>query len=705
MTFLLTSALIIAGYESLSEKTRAVFEDSIPGKKFSQVVQSILTSSDALRASSGFWHKLTGSAEQRKRDFQIQLELQKKELLEAINSTVEYQTILMHITHAVLAQEIEEFQLLSESQQQLLSNAEFSRKLVATLTQLNPQIEKEKQDRDNLSLWSKINGTYASHEDYIDQLQTERDEAIQLWSTEFLQNPNMTSLRETIEDHQKRIHQNQLEQQRCSLLEHATQLSRFFPLLNYRKFKAEEPVIHQLQSRYLVAEEITEELARVDEELLADLLYFCMQQMSEIEIDFMNLEAFNKKHANRIAQAVLKAFHDKTTLNLDGWFKHYENKLHKHIVKQVQLIHGKKWEMQPNGVAADLMQSLSYLWNNQTVNQVNEFISKMAVAHGFIQATSFSTQNESSFLAILDLYNYARHHEQIAETRSILTNLLSPLLPLYEEYKDIAFYEKNPYWKSFRTIMPILIIVAFIILIAVILAPLALPELAFTAAFIPALIIGLGLATKYVSIKNELYKNVRERYYGGFFEIPEFQVNARMLGAFGSMENASKVRIFYIEGIKNCDALEQVYSAKREQGLLSQEDIERRKENRIKRHQLCLEWYDIHSNNDLSYQQAPLVVLSRLKQISDQEYQQLQNSLQEELASISQSVAKVTVDLKNTIINHNKTPDIEPGGEIEATTIKANYRHGLFRPPKCLKLKAHVEELEEFRSQISSAAA
>lgn len=705
MTFLFASALLIPGYESLSEETRATFEDSIPGKKFSQVAQLILASSEELKTSSRFWHQLTGTAEQKKQDFQIQLDLQKKELIDVIHATDEYKTIIMRITQALLHQEIEEFQLLTELEQQVLSSAEFSKKLFTTLTQLDPQIEKEKQERDNLSLWSRINGSNISREDYINQLQAERKEAIQLWRTEFLQNPNMASFRKTIEQQQKIIHQKQLEQRRLSLHEHATQLSAFFPLLNYRKFTTEEPIIDQIRSQYSVAGEITAEPTKVDEELLTDLLYFCMQQMSDIEIDFMNLDAFNKKHANRMAQEVLKAFNDKTTLNLDGWFKNYESKLHKHIIKQLQLINGKKWEVQPTGVATDLLQSLSYLWNNQTVNRVNEFLRKMADAHGFIQATSFSTQNESSFLAILDIYNYARHHEQIAETRSILTSLLSPLLPLYDEYKDIALYEKNPYWKAFRTIMPIIIIAAFIILVAVILAPLALPELAFTAAFIPALLIGFALATKYVSIKNEIYKNLRERYYGGLFEIPEFQINARMLGAFGSMEHASKVRTFYIDGIKNCDALEKVYSAKHEQGLLSEEDIEGRKANRIKRHHLCLEWYDIHSNNDLSYQQAPLIVLSRLQQTSDQEYQQLQNRVQEELESIRQSVAEVTTDLKNTIVNHNKTPVVEQGSEIEATTIKANYRHGLFSPPQCLKLKAHVEELAAFRSQISSAAA
>ncbi|MCL9685485.1 hypothetical protein [Legionella maioricensis] len=704
MTFLFASALVIPGYESLSEETRTIFENSLPGRKFSQVAQSILTSSEELRTSSRFWHSFTGTAEQKKQAFQSQLNTQKKELMDDISEMDEYKTLVIHMTHALLEREIDEFQLLTKNQQQALSRTEFSKKLFTTLAQLDSQIEKERQEQDELSLWSRISGSGAALDVYINQLQTEREEAIQLWKTEFLQNPGLASFRETIEEQQKIIRQKQLEQKRIHLKEHATQLSVFFPLLNYRKFITEEPIIDQIRAKYWAAGE-TADPEKVDEELLTELLYFCMQQMNYIEIDFMNLDAFNKKHANRMAREILNSFNNNTHLDLDDWFKKYENKLHQQIIKQLQLINGKKWEVRQNGLTEDLLESLSYLWNSRAVNRANEFLRKMADAHGFIQATSFSTQNESSYLAILDVYNYARHQEQISEVRSVLSSLLSPLLPLYNEYKDIALYEKNPYWKSFRTIMPIVIIVAFIILVAVILAPLALPELAFTAAFVPALLIGLALATKYVSVKNDLYKKLRERYYGGAFEIPEFQVNARMLGAFGTMENASKVRTFYITGLKNCDDLEKEYSLKHEQGLLSQQDIDLRRENRTKRHQLCLEWYDIHSNNDLDFHRAPLIVSTRLQQNSEQEFQQLQNALQEERELIRQSVAEVTTDLKETIVSHNKMPAaIEQDAERESTTIKTNYRYGLFSPPRCLKLKAHIEELADFRAQISTVA-
>jgi hypothetical protein len=240
-------------------------------------------------------------------------------------------------------------------------------------------------------------------------------------------------------------------------------------------------------------------------------------------------------------------------------------------------------------------------------------------------------------------------------------------------------------------------------LVAVILVPLVLPELAFFAAFIPSLFIGLALANEYVATKNTIYNALREWYYGGPFEIPEFQLNTRMLKAFGTEENALKVRAFYIEELKHCNDLETTFILKHEQVILNQEDLDQRKANREKRQQLCLEWYDIHSNKDLSYTQAPVIALNRLQQTSEQEYQELQKVLQEEFDSIVKSVTEVTTDIKATIIDHNKIPssESENDAKIEATTIKAHYRYGLFKQPHCLKHKVHLEDLDRLSEQIN----
>lgn len=702
MRFLTIANQLIPGYEFISKEAQIVFETSRSGQQFIGVIEAL--DSLATQLSKKSWYEMLWGQDAQKKDFVFHERLaeEKKSLLEQISNTEEFKTVVLQTIYVSLEKEIAEFQWLSREQQEQLAQTEYSKKLHGSILALDASIEQEQQAKATLSWWAS-RGEADRLEANINELQVKRGDEIDCWKAAFLEHADMKPLRETIDEHQRIIRQRELEQKRTLLHEHATQLSQFFPLLNYRKYATEEPVIEQIRTRYSTENgELTAEPDKVDETLLSDLLHFIMQQMSDVEIDFMNLEAFNRKYSHRIAQSILTAFKENKTCNLDQLLKDYENKLHQHIVKQLQLIHGKHWESPSVEGGDDLCKSLSFLWDNQAVNLTNDFLRKMADAHGFIQATSFSTQNESSFLAILDMYNYARHYEQISEVRSILSSLLSPLHPLYNEYKDIALYEKNGYLKPLRSMIPLTIVVTFIVMAAVILAPLALTELAFTAAAVVAFLIGLGAANLYVSIKNDLYKYLREHYYGGPFEIPEYQVNRRMIDAFQTAENAEQVRAFYIEEIQRCDALETDYHSKHEQGILTQEDITSRKDNITRRHKLCLEWYDIHSNYDLDYKKAQQIAATRLHDACDQKYQELQSTLQEEQQLIRQSVTDVISDLKETIVRHNNPP-VEADKQPVANTIKTNYRHGLFTPPKSLKIKAHMEELVDFSTRIKMA--
>ncbi|CEG57728.1 hypothetical protein [Legionella fallonii] len=697
---------LIVGYDLIPKEVQRKFECSESGLQFCQITESYSLFLAKLHSTS--WFSNLFSSDPRDKEVLIQDELtrQRRELTLRIGEAEEYQKIVLHIMNALLTKEIDDFHLLTPVQQELVGETKFSKRLLNTLVVLDSQLEKIKNEQEQASFVSLLWNGSSQSDEQITRLKTERADAISLWKTEFLKEANMASLRKTIDEKKERARQQQLEQKRVALYEHIKQLGSFFPLLNYRKSPSEESIMQQILKKYSVAnDDLVSDPHKVDEEELTDLLYYCIQQISQAEITFMDLDGFNKKHANEMAVEILNAFNGQNNLDLDKWLLEYESKLHEYILKQLQLINGKNWEMTPH-TTQELVQSLSFLWKNPLTERANQFLGKMADAHAFIQATSFSTQNESSFLAILDLYNYGRHHEQISELRSILTSLLAPLQPLYDEYKDIALYEKNVYMKAFRSIIPILltvgVIIAIFALTALLLTPLALPELAFTVVFIPALLIGLAVTTKYVSVKNDIYKSLREWYYGDSFEIPEFQVNQRMLSAFGE-EKAQQVRNFYVDELKKCDVLEVAYSEKHAQGILSQEDIDLRKENIKRRYQLNLEWYDIHSNNDLNYRQAPVIVAERLQHCSDEEYKELQKIIKSESESIRQSVAEVTHDIKETITEHTKGARELVEEKGEAPTIKAHYRYGLFTPPQALKVKARVEELVNFNSELNFA--
>ena len=697
---------IVPGYNLLSEKKQTTFAGSDAGQQFMRLVNSTFIEREALESSYGIWSWLTGNYEQKKHDLENTFAEKKQDLIDKISDDDNYKTLLSQIILNVLKQEFDDFKFLTKEQQLLLPTTEFTKKMVDALIPINLSIIKNSQEFANQSLWSIAGIGGLDLLESLNNLKIEKAQLINEWSLQFQNSLEMEPLKLAIAAQKELLRKEQIEQQRKLLEEHAVKLAAFFPLLNYRKFNTEESIINQLLAKYTNENgEPTSAPEKVDEELLTDLFFHCMHQLNQIEIDFVDLDNFNKKHANRMAVALLKAFNDNTEINLDSWFQDYENKLHKKIIKQMHLINDKPWETKPLGLA-DLRDSLSFLWNNKTVETANIFMGKVADAHGWLQYAGYGTQNENSYLALLDIYNYGRYYERISETKTILTSLLRPLMPLYSEYKNIALFEKNIFWKTFRILAPIIIVATAIIVTSVILAlvvaPLALPELVFTAALAPALISGLALASAYVSVKNKFYKTFREKFYGGPFEIPEFQINERMIHAFGSKEKALNVRNFYIDELKHCDKIEAAYRVKYKNGILNQDEITHRKDNLFNRHTLCFEWYDIQSNKELGFEKTPQIVVNRLQITGDREYKKLQKMVKNELTSFHESVTRVTSDLKETLITHNIKPVLTQ--DRDATTIKPNYRYGLFKQHTCFIQKAHTEELLNLREQIAPCA-
>ena len=668
MTFLEWAGRIIPGYASLPEKRREAFEGSVPGRQFSAFIRNTMEQSEVQKKSVGLLSWLWRDSNSEKQAFETNFILEKTAFIDGIKATNAYQTVIKGTKYQLFKEAFPEFRLLSTTQRKNLLKAESSKALLTELIRINQLILCESNDKQ------------------IERLKGRRLEQVNRWKTDPLLAPFMTA-----------INERQQIRKRTQLEKHATQLARFVPLLHYRKLETEERAIDQLRAKYVLPNgEVNEEFNRIDEEELTTLFSHCMQEVSRLNIDFVNLVAFNNIHANQMAKAVLLAFNSNAALNLATWFRQYEAALNAHIIHQLQLINGEAWQASVHSIARELFNSLSYLWKNKTVGTLNTFLNKIADAHAFIQATHFSSQNESAYLAILDMYNIGRYREQIAEVKSIGASLLKPFRPLYEEYKNLGLYEKNGYRKAFRALMPIFITVAFIILVSYLLAPLALPALAFLAAFIPTLIIGLALATAYVSVKNGVYKYLREKWYGGPFEIPEFQVNERIRAAFGTEEKAQKVRQFFIEELKRCDIIEHNYEKKHKQGTLSDEEIEHRIEMQKMRQGLCLEWYDIHSNINLSIDEARLIVLNRLAQTSEKNYLNLTKMLDEERPAIGQSVQNVVADIQATFVDHHHLP--VPG---EDTTIRPHLTHGFFQPPKSLSQKFQIEEEVIIRLQLS----
>lgn len=248
--------------------------------------------------------------------------------------------------------------------------------------------------------------------------------------------------------------------------------------------------------------------------------------------------------------------------------------------------------------------------HNLFVRLTNRALSQMdriAEAYLFLQYAGFGSESDLYFT---DIYTAYRHSHHIANYKKVFLNLLLPFYPLLQEYEAIGLYEKNSIIKVVRALIPLMIVAATIVIISAVLAPLGLPEIAFIAAFIPSLIIGLGLASFYCRFNQVFYQFCREVYYGGQYQLPEFQVNERMTIIFSEL--APHLCQYYVNKIKSCQALEKELSIKASLGTMTDQEKNEKIKNYEYLHVLLSNWRDIHENTELTCDEVVEIVKKQL---------------------------------------------------------------------------------------------
>ena len=382
------------------------------------------------------------------------------------------------------------------------------------------------------------------------------------------------------------------------------------------------------------------------------------------QIPVMNLDSFNKQQAEKLATALLNS-------NISQWLALYEESLLNHIQSNLGLIDGKD-PLKDKLTYAGIRDSLSCLLSSGVIKDGKDLFDKFADAHGFIQATGFATQNETSFLVWLDIYNYTRASGHITELKFTMNRFLQPFTPLFAEYYDITHKEHNVALQILRTIMPMLILAATVILVSAVLTQFLIPELAFIFILIPTVYIGLVLASSYVAVKDSVYHMVRSYWYGQF-KISEYMVSQRMTDGFNSPENAEKVRDFYVDGINACFKKERGFRQKMA-GTKDYTETEK-KENTVRLGQLKLEWYDIHSNIQMDYDKIPQIILNRLR------------------IDIKQECESIKRELSDPLKNKIRPLTERIAHEIQAQVEQKHHTHLFFRQLKCFEHKARAEKL------------
>lgn len=355
---------------------------------------------------------------------------------------------------------------------------------------------------------------------------------------------------------------------------------------------------------------------------------------------FLGMDTFNTDQGKKLTAAWLNNLHQRAgrqPFYLDQLLDQYEKDLLEHFRKQLLL------DLKPSELSrlgSEQYHGLAALLN-QPIANAREFMVQLTQAHFLIQIAGMGAQSDNNFLALVQLFGAHYVKDEVNFWKKILFSLLRPLRPLKDEYKDIGAHETNILRKCFRILLPILIAIGFIILSLILISVMAgvvgallttalglagiaapvviLPEIAFTLAVIPAVVMGLILASAYVFSKNKVYESLRLGWYGGRYQVPEFQINERMISLFlpageaqtaGSRavakRKAEDLRQFYIRELSACDR--QLLTS----NCLNSEQIHQQDEARKYKLRLILEWHDIHNNPEVGVDEAKKIALARM---------------------------------------------------------------------------------------------
>lgn len=339
------------------------------------------------------------------------------------------------------------------------------------------------------------------------------------------------------------------------------------------------------------------------------------------------------------AQALHQAAGGQREWSTKTWFDLYQRELLAALNQQTHFKAGHTWKGQQAANLAAIQGSLSWLFQNVSQYEPVRFLNEVGEAQLFFQYCGFTTQSGGIIADFFDFYNFARQRETINEIKSITAVLVAPHRHLINEYRHIAKYEKNVWHIFFRALMPVMVMGLFLAGVCMLLTPLALPEIFSILMMIPALYVGAAIASGYIDLRNQLATGFHVFWWGGTYNTPEFQVNARMVEAFGQ-PNAACVRTFYVEELDACAKIEEAFVLRSKDGLLSETDIAARNKNLIRRNTLALEWYDMHSNFKVGFDKAPMVFGQRIYQDSVVSYESHQKSSKEYVVNIIEQLSK-----------------------------------------------------------------
>jgi hypothetical protein len=206
---------------------------------------------------------------------------------------------------------------------------------------------------------------------------------------------------------------------------------------------------------------------------------------------------------------------------------------------------------------------------------------------------------------LFDIYNYHRHRKTNHAAMSVCNALFKPLQPFFYEYVELAQSEKNIIMICIRAFMPFIIMSMVLTLGYAAILPLAYHQLIEYIFFIPSLYFSIVIASQYIQLRNYMYLNFIQWFYGSVYATSHYEPNQHIINGMKSHALANNVAEYYVLCLEECDKIERSYQAL--PGPLMEYQIANRAENLKRRNELLEEWQNLRSSETKPVQMISIV--------------------------------------------------------------------------------------------------
>ena len=243
-------------------------------------------------------------------------------------------------------------------------------------------------------------------------------------------------------------------------------------------------------------------------------------------------------------------------------------------------------------------------WFKLTLYPLKKYMDEMLSAHIFYRFFGISSDHVilgSSlenpglpYVNVFDYYNYHINRKSIHAAMSVWQALFKPLRPFFHEYVELAQAEKNLIMICIRAFMPFFIMSMVLALGYAAILPLAYHQLIEYIFFIPAFYFSIVIASQYIQLKNYLFLNFVQWYFGSVYATSTFEPSQTLIEGMKSRELAQDIAKYYVSCLEQCDKVERCYQ-KSSQSLNNQQIINRKQNAQLKSI-LLDEWNDFRTS-------------------------------------------------------------------------------------------------------------